>query len=163
VKQRIRIYGDEVLRKTASDVKNIDRNIAKLIKNMRDTMKSAGGIGLAATQVGVLANVFLALDKDRDRIITAINPRLEDINGKEIDVEGCLSFPEIYIYIERASKVVLKALDEQSKEFIIEAKGLLARCIQHEIDHLHGRLIIDYASDAEKEFWKEKLDQLQKK
>jgi peptide deformylase len=162
MKQRIRIYGEDILRKTVEEVKNIDKNIDRLVKDMNYTLRHADAIGLAATQVGALTSVFLALDKDRDRIITAINPRLEDSDGEEIDVEGCLSLPEIYISVQRAKKVVLKAVDERGKEFIIEADGLLARCIQHEIDHLKGRLIIDYASDAEKRFWKEKLDQFLK-
>jgi len=162
MKQRIRIYGEDVLRKTVNEVKDIDKNIVKLVKDMSYTLKSARGIGLAATQVGVLTSVFLALDMDKDRIITAINPKLADSNGEEIDVEGCLSIPEVFISVQRAKKVVLKAVDGNGKEFIIEAEGLLARCIQHEIDHLNGCLITDYASEAEKKFWKEKLDQLQK-
>lgn len=162
MKRKIRVYGDEVLRKRAPEVRDIDKDVARLIKNMTDTLKKEHGLGLAATQVGALKRVFLALDNDRDRIITVINPELADAEGEEIDTEGCLSFPEIFFSIQRAKKVVLKALNEKGKEFIIETNGTLARCFQHEIDHLNGRLIIDYASDAEKKFWKEKLSKLQK-
>ncbi|MCM8762544.1 MAG: peptide deformylase, partial [Candidatus Omnitrophica bacterium] len=107
--------------------------------------------------------VFIALDKNTDKIITAINPEiLKTSEDDEIDIEGCLSFPEIYFSIQRAKKVVLKAYNEKGKEFIIEADGLLSRCFQHEIDHLNGRLIIDYATEEEKRFWQEKLKKLVK-
>ncbi|HOL22527.1 MAG TPA: peptide deformylase [bacterium] len=161
--RKIRIYGEDVLKKKAGEVKNIDDKIEKLIKSMKQTLQKAQGLGLAAPQVGISKRVFIALDKDSDRIITVINPEILKISeDSEIDMEGCLSFPEIYFAIQRAKKVVLKAYDEKGKEFFIEADGLLARCFQHEMDHLNGRLIIDYATEEEKKFWKEKLSRLLK-
>ncbi len=160
MRKKIRIYGDGVLRKRADEIRDIDRDVARLIRNMTDTLKKERGVGLAATQVGTLKRVFIALDSGRDRIITAINPEIIDANNKEIDTEGCLSFPGIFFSIQRARKIVLKAFDEKGKEFLIETDGILARCFQHEIDHLNGKLIIDYASDSEKKFWKDKLNQL---
>lgn len=162
MRKKVRVYGDEVLRKSAEEVKNIDKNITRLLKNMTDTLKDEHGVGLSAPQVGVLKRVFIAIDSNRNKIITAINPKLVDEKDKEIDVEGCLSFPEIFFSIQRAKKVVLEAFDEKGKKFLIETDGILARCFQHEIDHLNGKLIIDYASDVEKEFWKEKLNNLHK-
>ncbi len=162
MRKKIRIYGDEVLRTKADEVGSIDKDMNRLIKNMKDTLSKERGLGLAATQVGILKRVFLALDNDREKIITAINPELAEMTGEEIDTEGCLSFPAVFFSIQRAKKVVLKALDEKGREFTMEADGILARCFQHEIDHLNGRLIIDYASDAEKKFWKEKLDKFKK-
>jgi len=159
--RKIRIYGEDVLKKKAGEVKNIDDKIEKLIKSMKQTLQKAQGLGLAAPQVGISKRVFIALDKSKDRIITAINPEIFKISeDSEIDIEGCLSFPEIYFSIARAKGVVLKAYNEKGKEFTIEADGLLSRCFQHEIDHLDGRLIIDYATEEEKKFWKEKLEKL---
>jgi len=161
--RRIRIYGEEVLRKKTGEVKDIDGRIVRLIKSMKQTLQKAQGLGLAAPQVGASKRIFIALDKNRDRVITAINPEILKISeDNEIDMEGCLSFPEIYFSIQRAKGVVLKAYDEKGKPFTIEAEGLLARCFQHEIDHLNGRLIIDYATDEEKKFWQEKLKNITK-
>lgn len=158
--RRIRLYGEDILRKKAIDVKDIDDKILKLIKSMKETLQRNHGLGLAAPQVGVSKRIFIALDKDRDKIITAINPEILKSEDSEIDMEGCLSFPEIYFSIQRAKKIVLKGYNEKGKEFIVEAEGLLARCFQHEIDHLNGKLIIDYATEEEKKFWKEKLEKL---
>ena len=160
--RRIRVYGEGVLRERAEAIKNIDADTSRLIKNMTSTLEKSRGLGLAATQVGVLKRVFLALDRDGDRIITAVNPEFAGCCGEEIDAEGCLSFPEVYFSIQRARKIALKAYDEKGREFLIEAEGLLARCFQHEMDHLNGKLIIDYASDGEKKFWQDKLNNLTK-
>jgi len=161
--RRIRIYGEEVLRKKTGEVKDIDERIVRLIKSMKQTLQKAQGLGLAAPQVGASKRIFIALDKNKDRVITAINPEILKISeDDEIDIEGCLSFPEIYFSIQRAKGVVLKAYDEKGTPFTIEAEGLLARCFQHEIDHLNGRLIIDYATDEEKKFWQEKLKNITK-
>ncbi len=157
MKKKIRVYGDGVLRKRAEEVKNIDKDINKLIKNMTDTLAKENGIGLAAAQIGILKRVFIALDSSKDRIITAINPEIVEEKKREIDTEGCLSFPGVFFSIQRARKVVMKAFDEKGREYLIETDGILARCFQHELDHLNGKLIIDYASDAEKDFWKDKL------
>jgi len=159
---RERVYGEEVLRKRAEEIKDIDAGVKKLLKNMLSTLRQKNGLGLAATQIGVPRRIFLALDRDRDTIVTAINPEIADTEGREIDIEGCLSFPEVYFAIERSKKVVLRAHDEKGREIVVETEGLLARCFQHEIDHLNGRLIIDYASDEEKKIWQEKIKNFRK-
>jgi len=159
---RIRVYGEDVLRKKTEEIGNMDAEVKKLIKSMVSTLKQKNGLGLAAPQIGVPKRIFLALNENKNGIITAINPVLADTEGEEIDLEGCLSFPEVYFSIQRARKAVLKAHDEKGREFIIEAKGLLARCFQHEMDHLNGKLIIDYASDEEKKVWREKIRNFRK-
>lgn len=160
--RRIRKYGEEILRKRSEEVKDIDDKILKLIKSMKETLFSVKGVGLSAVQVGVLKRIFIAYDKENDNLITVINPEIIENKGENIDIEGCLSFPEIYFSINRAEKVVLKGLNEKGKEIIIEGEEIMARCFQHEIDHLNGILIIDYASEDEKKFYKEKLNNLLK-
>ncbi|MCM8809340.1 MAG: peptide deformylase, partial [Candidatus Omnitrophica bacterium] len=124
---------------------------------------SVNGIGLAANQVGILKRIFIAYDKEKENLITVINPEIVDAKEIEIDLEGCLSFPEIYFSISRNKVVTVKGINENGKEIIIEGKDLLARCFQHEIDHLNGILIIDYASEQEKKYYQEKLEQLTSK
>ncbi|MCX8082058.1 MAG: peptide deformylase [bacterium] len=161
--RRIRVYGEDILRKMAEKVKNIDEQTIKLIESMKKTLQKVQGLGLAAPQIGISKRIFIAFDKETNKIITAINPEIVCISEeKEIDIEGCLSFPEIYFSIPRAKKIKLKALNEKGKEFFIETEGLLARCFQHEIDHLNGKLIIDYVNIEEKKLWQEKLDKLLK-
>lgn len=161
--RKIRLYGEKILRKRAMEVNNIDEKTIKLINTMKQTLKKVQGLGLAAPQVGVSKRIFIAVNKNSGNIITAINPYIINISeDEEIDTEGCLSFPEIYFAIRRAKKVILKAYNEKGREFTIEAEGLLSRCFQHEMDHLNGILIIDYATDEEKKFWNEKLENLVK-
>jgi len=160
---RIRKYGEKVLSEKSKKVEATDKSVRKIVSNMKAVLKKAEGLGLAAPQVGISKRIFIALDRDMGKIFTAINPELIVKKGKEIDFEGCLSFPEIFFSVERAKKVVLKAFNEDGEEYLLEAEGLLARCIQHEIDHLDGRLIIDYATDEEKKNCSEKIERLLKK
>ncbi|MGB9678083.1 MAG: peptide deformylase, partial [Candidatus Ratteibacteria bacterium] len=136
--------------------------ILKLINSMKQTLIFVKGIGLSAVQVGILKRVFIAYDKEKNNFITVINPEIVEKKGEIIDLEGCLSFPEIYFSINRAKEITIKGLNENGKEIIVEGKNIMARCFQHEIDHLNGILIIDYASQDEKDFYKEKLDNLLK-
>jgi len=158
--RRIRKYGEDVLRKKSKEVKNIDDRLIKLIESMKKTMIYNKGVGLAAVQVGVPKRLFIALNPETEKIITIINPEIVDRNGEEIDMEGCLSFPEIYFSIKRPKKVTVKGINENGEEIIVEDKGLMARCFSHEIDHLDGVLIIDYATEEEKKYWEEKLKKL---
>lgn len=160
--RKIRKYGDEILRKKSKEVENIDGKIEKLINSMKETLIKVNGIGLAAVQVGVLKRIFVAYDREKENFITLINPEILEKKEEEIDMEGCLSFPDIYFSITRAKKVVVKGINEKGKEVIVEGEGIMARCFQHEIDHLNGVLIIDYASEREKDFYKEKLNSLLK-
>ncbi|MCM8767584.1 MAG: peptide deformylase [Candidatus Omnitrophica bacterium] len=161
--RKIRKFGENILRKKAEEVRNIDDKILRIIKSMKETLISVNGIGLAANQVGILKRIFIAYDKEKENLITVINPEIVDAKEIEIDLEGCLSFPEIYFSISRNKVVTVKGINENGKEIIIEGKDLLARCFQHEIDHLNGILIIDYASEQEKKYYQEKLEQLTSK
>lgn len=160
--RRIRKYGEEILRKRSKEVENIDGNIEKIIKSMKGTLIQIKGVGLAAVQIGVLKRIFIAYDKERKNFITLINPKILEKKGEEIDLEGCLSFPEIYFSIKRAKDVIVEGYNEKGKKIIVEGKGIIARCFQHEIDHLDGILIIDYATEMEKQCYKEKIDSLLK-
>ncbi len=161
--RKIRKFGENILRKKAEEVRNIDDKILRIIKSMKETLISVNGIGLAANQIGILKRIFIAYDKEKENLITVINPEIVDAKEIEIDLEGCLSFPEIYFSISRNKVVTVKGINENGKEIIIEGKDLLARCFQHEIDHLNGILIIDYASEQEKKYYQEKLEQLTSK
>ena len=110
---------------------------------MAETMYRSRGIGLAASQVGINRQLAV-IDVGDKRLIKLINPKVVESNGAEIMEEGCLSIPNVYIHIKRARRVKIKSIDENGREYNLEATGLLARALLHEIDHLNGRLIIDY-------------------
>jgi peptide deformylase len=140
----IHVLGSPVLRKETVPVTQFDAPFQKLIDDMFETMYAAEGIGLAAPQVGRLERVAV-LDVDGQRLVI-VNPEIATSEGTAKGEEGCLSIPEIFADVERPEKVVVDALDREGKPFSIEASELLARCLQHEIDHLHGKLFIDYLS-----------------
>ncbi len=129
----IRIIGEEVLRRKAKEVERVDTFIVQLLNDMAQTMYENKGIGLAANQVGVLKRV--------------VNPKITTKEGSETCTEACLSVPGLFGDVERYTTLVVKALDEHQQSFKLEATGLLARCLQHEIDHLDGRLFVDIASN----------------
>ncbi|MCM8771936.1 MAG: peptide deformylase [Candidatus Omnitrophica bacterium] len=158
--RRIRKFGEEILRKKSSPVDNIDGKIHELIKSMKETLLYVKGVGLSAPQVGVLKRIFIFYDKEKEILGTIINPEIVEEISSYVDLEGCLSFPEIYFTIERPKITVIKGLNEDGKEIIIEGKELLSRCFQHEIDHLNGILIIDYAGEEEKRYYQDKIDKL---
>ena len=160
--KKIRQYGDKVLEDKSELVKNINGSTLKIIKELKNVLINSGGLGLAAPQIGILKRIFIAKDLDANKLITIINPKIKEMSKKDIDMEGCLSVPEIFLSIERAKKVILTGLDENAKTVYIEATNLFARCFQHETDHLNGILIIDYATEEEKEFWQDKLDKIKK-
>ena len=140
-------YPDKRLRKVAEPVDVVDDSIRSLVDDMFETMYAAPGIGLAATQVDVHKRVIvmdLSVEKNEPRCF--INPQITKSEGVEQTEEGCLSVPDIFETVERAERIVVKALDKDGKEFTLEADGLLAVCIQHEMDHLQGNLFVDYLS-----------------
>jgi peptide deformylase len=139
--------GNVLLREPAKKVPKITDNIIKLLDNLADTLKYANGVGLAAPQIGVSKQVVL-IDYD-DQRLELINPEILERSGQEVDSEGCLSFPGKLGEITRSAFVKVKYQDRYGEEQIIEAEGVLARAVQHEIDHLKGVLIIDYTND----FW----------
>jgi peptide deformylase len=141
----IRVLGDPILREETKEVGQITDEIRQLVKDMFDTMYLAKGIGLAAPQVG--RSERLAVIDVNEKPFVIINPEVIETPGKPAKAEeGCLSIPDVYGDVERPSRVRVRALDIEGKPFEIEATELLGRCLQHEIDHLHGKLFIDYLS-----------------
>jgi peptide deformylase len=141
----IRVLGDPILREETKPVAEITDELRALARNMFDTMDLAHGIGLAAPQVGRTER--MAVIGVEDQRFVVINPEIVDADGKTAKAEeGCLSIPDVYGDVERPARVRVRALDLDGKTFEVEAGELLARCLQHEIDHLHGKLFIDYLS-----------------
>jgi peptide deformylase len=140
-------YPDPRLHKVAAPVKRVDDKISKLIKDMANTMYAAPGIGLAATQVDVhLRLLVIDISETHDQLQVFINPELISAEGEAECEEGCLSVPGIYEKVTRAARIVVSALDERGKQRTVEADGLLAVCIQHEMDHLVGRVFVEKLS-----------------
>ncbi len=140
--------GSEVLREKAVPVKEITPNIEKLLDNMLDTLYDANGVGLAAPQVGVSKRVVV-IDVGEGPI-ELINPVILEKEGEDLDDEGCLSIPGITGQVARAAKVKVEAINRQGELQVIEGEGLLARCLQHEIDHLEGILFVDKAKKTQR-------------
>ncbi|MDQ3809923.1 MAG: peptide deformylase [Chloroflexota bacterium] len=138
------LLGAPILRQETQPVTEVTDDVRRLIDDMFETMHAARGIGLAAPQVGRLERVAV-VDVD-DSPFAIVNPEIILREGTQRGEEGCLSIPEIYGEVDRSARVIVRALDRSGKEFEVEATELLARCLQHEIDHLHGRLFIDYLS-----------------
>ncbi len=148
MKYRILHYGEEPLREASQPVTEINDDIRRLVEDMFETMHESKGVGLAAPQVGVNLRVAV-IDIGEDPLVL-INPQILKHSGKETCDEGCLSFPGLTEKVERAKKVVAEATDLDGSVYEIEAEGLLARAIQHELDHLDGVLFIDRISKARK-------------
>ncbi|MGH7711076.1 MAG: peptide deformylase [Gemmatimonadaceae bacterium] len=140
----IHVLGSPILRAETKVVAEVSDELRKLASDMFDTMYKAKGIGLAAPQVG-RSERLAVLDVDEQRF-ALVNPEIVWEEGSERAEEGCLSIPDIYGEVDRAQRVLVRATDLEGKPFELEATDLLARCLQHEIDHLHGRLFIDYLS-----------------
>lgn len=140
----IRVLGDPVLRAVTTPVADVTDELRQLIDDMFDTMHAAQGIGLAAPQVGRLERIAIVDVEHRPLVL--VNPEIVADRGSDRAEEGCLSIPDIYGDVTRPAQVTVRALDREGRPFELEATGLLARAIQHEIDHLHGKLFIDYLS-----------------
>ncbi|MEZ5360096.1 MAG: peptide deformylase [Candidatus Zixiibacteriota bacterium] len=158
-------YGDPVLRQKAEPVKELTPEVKKLVAEMKATLEDAHGLGLAAPQVGESLRVFIvdlsAVDITADTQVF-INPEIIATAGECEYEEGCLSFPGIYQRLTRPERVQVKAMDENGKEFTMEATGLAARAIQHEFDHLEGVLFIDHFSTVSRALVDRKLKRLAK-
>lgn len=151
-------YPDERLRTIAEPVKTVDDSTRTLVQDMFETMYDANGIGLAATQVNVHQQVIVMdLSEDRNEPRVLINPTITEKDGEQTYDEGCLSVPEYYAPVKRAESIKLTALDEQGEIYQLEAEGLLAVCIQHEIDHLLGKVFVDYLSRLKQDRVRKKL------
>lgn len=160
-------YGHPILRKKAEEISKIDNEVLEIISNMKETLLHQGGVGLAANQIGIPKRILIVdLPQEKGtRKITLINPQIIFYSKEEISQEeGCLSFPEIWGNVKRSAKIRLKGIifseKKNLKSTVIEAENMFARVLQHEIDHLEGKLFIDYFSPEDREKNKEKLEAL---
>jgi peptide deformylase len=151
-------YPDPRLHKVAKPVQEVNAEIRRLVEDMAETMYGAPGIGLAATQVDRhIQLIVIDVTKEQNNLQVFINPKIiESIGTKEYE-EGCLSVPGVYDMVTRAEKVTVEALDANGKTFTLEAEGLLAVCIQHEIDHLLGKVFVEYLSPLKRTRIKTKM------
>lgn len=161
IELKIRIYPDPLLKKKVRIVKNISQEERQLLSRMAQLMYDSQGVGLAANQVGIDKAMLVA--DPGNRLYKLINPRIVKRQGKSVLDEGCLSVPEVCLKIKRAKKVVVEAQDEEGKPIKVEAEGLLSHILQHEIDHLNGKLIIDRISLFNKLMIRKKLKRLRRK
>ena len=151
-------YPDPRLHRKATLVTEVDDAIRKLIADMAETMYEAPGIGLAATQVDVHKRVVVIdVSEDKSKLFAFINPEIVDRSGEQVCEEGCLSVPGIYEKVTRSEHVKVRALDPQGEPFTLEAEGLLAVCIQHEIDHLDGKVFVEHLSQLKQSRIKARL------
>ncbi len=152
-------YPDPRLYTRATPVQVFDQNLRQLVKDMAETMYSAPGIGLAATQVNVHQRLLIIdLSETHDSLQVFINPEIIQRDGQQQQEEGCLSVPGIYDFVQRAAQIRVRAQDLEGQWFEQQADGLLAGCIQHEIDHLDGKVFVDYLSRLKRDRIKAKLN-----
>lgn len=156
-------FPDPRLRKKAKPVELVDKTIQQLADDMLETMYAAPGVGLAATQVNVhLRLLVLDISDDKNQPMVFINPEIIPIEGEQFYEEGCLSVPGFQENIKRLNLIRVKALNQAGEAFDIECDGLLSVCIQHEVDHLNGKLFVDYLSGLKREIIAKKLKKQQK-
>lgn len=137
--------GDPVLKQVAEPIEKVDSKLRKLMDNMAETMYAANGVGLAAPQVGKSIRMVVIDVEDENGLVAMVNPVIVEKEGAVTDQEGCLSVPNVFGDVERAEKVTVEFLNRWGKKKRLTASGLMARCIQHELDHLEGFLFIDKA------------------
>ncbi len=151
-------YPDPRLHTVAKPVAEVNDRIRRLIDDMAETMYAAPGIGLAATQVDVHECVIVIdMSEERNDLLVLVNPEIVAAEGHEISEEGCLSVPGIYDKVERAARITVKALDRNGKPFTLTVEDLLAVCVQHEMDHLQGKVFVEYLSQLKQTRIKTKL------
>jgi len=148
-------YPDPTLRKKSKHVERVDKEIKQLIEDMAETMYASRGIGLAAIQIGVLKRVIVV--NIGEGLVALVNPEILEGEGGTQMEEGCLCLPGIMVEVKRSEKIKVKGLNDKGEEIVIDAEGLLARALQHEIDHLNGILIIDKVSRIKRELLTSKL------
>jgi peptide deformylase len=157
-------YPDPRLYKKAVRVEHVDEEIRQLVDDIAQTMYAAPGLGLAATQVDVHKRIIVIDISDaRDELLVLINPEITEREGTQFLEEGCLSLPGIYEPVERSGRIRVRALDREGAQFELEADGLLSVCIQHEMDHLEGKVFVDYLSRLKQERIRAKLQKQLKK
>ena len=156
-------YPDARLHTVAKPVKEVNGAMRRLITDMSDTMYAAPGIGLAATQVNKhIQLIVIDISKERNNLQVFINPIIIKKSGSQDYEEGCLSVPGVYESVTRAEKITVEALDKEGKKFALEADGLLSVCIQHEMDHLLGKVFVEYLSPLKRNRIKTKMVKLSK-
>jgi len=161
--RNILICPDDRLRIVAKPIETFDEALETLVADMFETMYEARGVGLAATQINEHCRLFVTdCSEERDDPLVFINPRILEREGEVDSEEGCLSIPEVNESIKRAEKVRVRAQDQHGNEFELDADGLLAICIQHELDHLNGKLFIDYLSSLKRQRIRKKLEKAQR-
>lgn len=157
-------YPDARLHKLAAPVTVFDEGLKKLVRDMVETMYAAPGVGLAATQVDVHKQVVVVdVSERRDSLVVLVNPEIVEAWGISDIEEGCLSVPGIYDTVERAERIRVRAWDQNGNAFTLEAQGLLSVCIQHEIDHLKGKVFVEYLSQLKQTRVRAKLAKQQRK
>jgi peptide deformylase len=151
-------YPDARLHKIAAPVTVFDESLKQLVRDMAETMYAAPGVGLAATQVDVHKQVIvLDVSERHDALVVLVNPEIVEATGISDIEEGCLSVPGVYDIVERAERVKVRAYDQNGNAFTLEAQGLLAVCIQHEMDHLKGKVFVEYLSQLKQQRVRAKL------
>jgi peptide deformylase len=157
------LYGAEVLHQPARPVAEITPDILELVNDMIQTMYAAPGIGLAATQIGVPLRIFVAdvsMGRNPADLLTFINPEFVERDGMQLEEEGCLSIPGFNATLARPSRAVVKGLNRAGQDQVVEATGLLARCFQHEMDHLEGTVFVDRLRGLQKDLILRKIKKL---
>ena len=158
-------YPEDLLKKPTEPVRAYDDALISLIRDMGETMYAAPGLGLAANQVGVSQRMFvydIHWREGRRKLLTVVNPEIIHKEGEVVEEEGCLSLPEYHEFVKRAEKVIVRGYDQNEREVKIEAEGLMARVIQHEIDHLDGKLLIDRLSGLKRQLFLRKMKKREK-
>ena len=157
---QIKKYGEAILAQKSDEIKEVTPEIKTLIKNMFETMYNAPGVGLAANQVGyALSLCVIDISASNKKCpMVFINPKIEKRDGILREEEGCLSFPGIYRKIKRSKKIRVRALDENGNQFVVDAENMLSRALQHEIDHLSGKLLIDNLPPLQKHEVKSEIE-----
>jgi len=154
----ILVYPDQRLRKIAQPVITVDDTIRQLVEDMSETMYAANGIGLAATQVDVHQQIIVMdISESREELLVLINPSIVARDGEQFAEEGCLSVPEYYASVARSENIKVAALNQQGNSFELAAEDLLAVCIQHEMDHLQGKMFVDYLSRLKQDRIRKKM------
>jgi peptide deformylase len=159
-KYQLKIYPDTVLREQALPVENLTGEINELLEDMASLMYEGGAIGLAAPQVGISQRIIMG--DIGEGLLSLINPQIIQQSGQDLLEEGCLSLPGIQVEIERHQNILVRGIDSKGKDCELELSGLMARVVQHEIDHLNGILIIDYTSVVERFLLTQKLERMNK-
>ena len=163
--QPIRLFGDPVLRRRAVEVVDFDKELRSLVADLQETMLDAPGVGLAAPQIGIpkrIAVIDVSTGEDPAQKLVLINPEIVSREGSQTSEEGCLSLPTFREPVTRPKKVVVRARDAKGAEFEMAGEDLLARAIEHETDHLHGRLYISHISPLKRDLIRRKIRKLQK-